>query len=353
MRKPTAVDLFAGAGGLSEGLRQAGYRVIGAVELDPHACANYCLNHPNTTLWERDVTRVSGGIIMKALNLTAGELDLLAACPPCQGFSTMRTGNGTRWNRDSRNDLIFEVLRLVRSMRPVSVMVENVPGLAANRRFGMFIKGLKALGYLVAWDVLNAADFGVPQNRRRLVLLASRLGRPAFASPRPRNRTVRQFIGKLNSPLRSRDPLHNYAPPLRSTRIEKLIRRVPRDGGSRKDLGKRSQLLCHRRFEGFNDVYGRMAWDQVAPTITGGCINPSKGRFLHPRANRAITLREAALLQTFPKTYQFDLGRGLYAVALLIGNAFPPEFIRRHAIALKTICAVDHRPQTASASRQR
>ena len=96
-----------------------------------------------------------------------------------------------------------------------------------------------------------------------------------------------------------------------------------------------AQLPCHQRLEGFWDVYGRMAWDKPAPTITGGCINPSKGRFLHPRAHRAITLREAALLQTFPKTYRFPLDQGRYSVALLIGNALPPEFIRRHAAAMK------------------
>jgi DNA (cytosine-5)-methyltransferase 1 len=261
----------------------------------------------------------------------------------------MRTGNGTRWNRDSRNELIFEVLRLVRSMKPISVMLENVPGLAANQRFGTFIKALDTLGYFVNWDILNAADFGVPQNRRRLILLASRRGKPAFASPAPRNGTVRHFIGKLRSPARSRDPLHNYVSASRSPRIKKLIQRIPHDGGSRRDLGKRSQLDCHQDFTGFNDVYGRMAWDQVAPTITGGCINPSKGRFLHPRANRAITLREAALLQTFPKSYRFDLGRGLHAVALLIGNAFPPEFIRRHALALKSVRRTARpRPHTLS-----
>lgn len=347
MRKPTAVDLFAGAGGLSEGLRQAGYRVVGAVELDSHACATYGMNHPRTKLWETDITGVSGAAIMKALNMKSGELDLLAACPPCQGFSTMRTGNGTRWNRDRRNDLIFEVVRLVRSMRPTSVMLENVPGLAANPRFGIFLKSLRSLGYFVTWDILNAADFGVPQSRRRLVLLASRRQQPEFARPAFRQLTVRQFIGRLNPPSRSRDPLHNYVRAPRSPRIQKLIKRIPRDGGSRRDLGKRSQLDCHQDFTGFNDVYGRMAWDDVAPTITGGCINPSKGRFLHPRANRAITLREAALLQTFPKSYQFDLARGLYAVALLIGNAFPPEFIRRHAVALKELqAAAERHPQT-------
>lgn len=333
-KKPSAVDLFCGAGGLSEGLRQAGYKVIGAVELDALACNTYRLNHKPVKLWEMDITRLSGAAIMKSLKLRPGDLDLLAACPPCQGFSSMRTKNGTRWNRDSRNELIFEVLRIIRSMKPMSVMLENVPGLVENNRFVAFRKGLETLGYRVKWDILNTVDFAVPQRRRRLVLLASRVGEPEFAPRAARNRTVRQFIENLTPPERSRDPLHNY-PTHRSKKVEDFIRRIPRNGGSRMALGLKDQLQCHRRLEGFWDVYGRMAWDKPAPTITGGCINPSKGRFLHPRANRAITLREAALLQTFPKTYCFPLDRGRYPVALLIGNALPPEFIKRHATALR------------------
>lgn len=272
--------------------------------------------------------------MMKALKLQPGDLDLLAACPPCQGFSAMRTKNGSRRNRDARNDLVFDVLRIVRSMKPKTVMLENVPGLARDRRHAAFRKGLESLGYRVTSDVLNTVDFGVPQRRRRLVLLASTATKPEFAPKARRRRTVRDLIEKLPPPERSGDPLHNYSI-MRSRRVRCLIRRIPRNGGSRRALGVGKQLPCHQRLRGFWDVYGRMAWDKPAPTITGGCINPSKGRFLHPRANRAITLREAALLQTFPKSYRFPLDRGRYPVALLIGNALPPEFIRRHASALK------------------
>lgn len=333
-KKPIAVDLFCGAGGLTEGLRQAGYNVIGAVELDALACSTYKLNHKRVRLWKMDIRSLSGTVMMKALNLRSGELDLLAACPPCQGFSAMRTMNGTRWNRDPRNELIFEVLRIIRSMMPKSVMLENVPGLAESKRYVVFRKGLESLGYCIKWDILNTADFAVPQRRRRLVLLASRLGEPEFAPKVVNYLTVRQFIEKLTPPERSRDPLHNYSI-RRSKKIEKIIRKIPRNGGSRKALGCKDQLPCHKRSNGFKDVYGRMAWDEPAPTITGGCINPSKGRFLHPFAHRAITLREAALLQTFPKAYRFPLDQGRYAVALMIGNALPPEFIRRIAVAMR------------------
>ena len=331
--KPSAIDLFCGAGGVSEGLRQAGFKVVGAVDFDATACSAYRLNHNRVRLWRKDITRLSGTYIMKALKLQPGQLNLLAACPPCQGFSTMRTKNGTRWNRDRRNDLIFEVLRIVRSMKPISVMVENVPGIAGDRRYRTFRNELESLGYRVKSGILNTVDFKVPQKRRRLVILASKLAEPKFAAKARSRPTVRRAIGKLTAPQRSRDPLHNYSTE-RSKRIENLIRKIPRNGGSRRALGSENQLPCHKRLAGFNDVYGRMAWDKPSPTITGGCINPSKGRFLHPQQNRAITLREAALLQTFPKTYRFPLERGRYSVAMLIGNALPPEFIRRHARAL-------------------
>jgi DNA (cytosine-5)-methyltransferase 1 len=334
MGKPTAVDLFCGAGGLTQGLRQAGYNVLGAVELDSLASRTFRLNHRRVHLWEMDIRQLTGTEMLRVLDLKRGEIDLLAACPPCQGFSAMRTKNGTRWNRDARNDLIFDVLRLIRSLRPVSVMLENVPRLAENRRFKTFQKKLKSLGYQIRWDILNTVNFGVPQRRRRLVLLASRQAVPDFAPNDSKQKTVREFIEMLSPPSRSRDGLHNYKV-ARSKKVQKIIKKIPQNGGSRKALGAKNQLKCHQGFDGFRDVYGRMSWDRPSPTITGGCINPSKGRFLHPKAHRAITLREAALLQTFPKSYRFPLQGNRYAVALLIGNALPPEFIRRHAVALR------------------
>jgi DNA (cytosine-5)-methyltransferase 1 len=333
-KKPKAIDLFCGAGGLTEGLRQAGYSVVGAVELEPLACEAYKLNHPRVKLWRSDIRMLAESTVYRALKIRKGELDLLAACPPCQGFSTMRTKNGKKGNRDVRNDLIFEVLRFVRALRPKTIMLENVPGLAESQRFAEFKKEIRALHYKIRHGILNTVDYGVPQRRRRLIMLASRFGRPEFPPAEKVRKTVRQSLGGLPSPTRSTDPLHNY-PVRRSRKIRELIRRIPKNGGSRLALGIRDQLPCHMKVDGFNDVYGRMAWDRPSPTITGGCINPSKGRFLHPESNRAITLREAALLQTFPLTYRFPLTRGRFPAALLIGNALPPEFIKRHAISLR------------------
>ena len=186
----TAIDLFCGAGGVTVGLKQAGYKVLAAVELDPTAAKAYRLNHPDVSLWEQDVCEVTGPALVNELELARGELDLLAACPPCQGFSRLRTKNGSRRNRDARNQLIFEVLRLARSLRPKAVMLENVPKVATSTHFKSFRYGMEALGYHIVWKVLDAAEYGVPQRRRRLVLLASRLSQPEFARPATKKKTV-------------------------------------------------------------------------------------------------------------------------------------------------------------------
>ena len=128
----------------------------------------------------------------------------------------------------------------------------------------------------------------------------------------------------------STDPLHNYSVN-RAPHVLELIKKIPLDGGSRTDLPTTKQLPCHQKCDGFKDVYGRMSWSKPAPTITGGCINPSKGRFLHPSEHRAITLREASLIQGFPPKYKFDMSKGKHPVAQLIGNAFPAKFAECHA----------------------
>jgi DNA (cytosine-5)-methyltransferase 1 len=144
---------------------------------------------------------------------------------------------------------------------------------------------------------------------------------------------VRQAIGALPPPGDSGDELHDL-PEKRSEKVAQIIRAIPTNGGSRSALGSQ-QLECHKRIDGFKDVYGRMRWDDVAPTITGGCVNPSKGRFLHPDQNRTITLREALLLQGFPADYQISLARGKFAAAELIGNAIPPPMVASYALSLR------------------
>jgi DNA (cytosine-5)-methyltransferase 1 len=330
MSKLVALDLFCGCGGLTLGLKRAGFKVVGAVDCDPLAIETYCKNHKEVMVWHRDIRSLTVTEVKKKLGLRKGELDLLAGCPPCQGFSSIRTLNGSRKIKDPRNDLLSEFLRFVRGLRPKAVMLENVPGLAADRRFSGFRAELEALDYHVDHRILDAADYGVPQRRRRLILLGGRVEPIDFAPPSQKHRTVFDAIGSLPRPELSKDPLHKVSEQ-RSHRIMNLIKLIPKDGGSRGDLSLRYQLPCHKRCDGFKDIYGRMAWYDVAPTITGGCLNPSKGRFLHPEQNRAITLREATLLQGFPRGYVLSLRRGRFAAAEMIGNALPPGFVKRHA----------------------
>ena len=308
---------------------------MGAIELDGLAATTYRMNHPHVRVWEQDIRTVSVAEVKQEIGLTKGTLDLLAGCPPCQGFSTIRTLNGNREIRDRRNGLTDQFLRFVRGLVPKAVMLENVPGLAHRRRFREFALELEKLGYHINWEVLDASCYGVPQRRRRLILLAARSGQIAFAPVDKSIRTVSDAIGMLPAPAHAADPLHREFAN-RTERIAELIKLIPKDGGSRTDLPRSKWLECHKKCNGFKDVYGRMRWDDVAPTITGGCLNPSKGRFLHPDQDRPITAREASLLQGFPRRYQFATDRGMYAIARMIGNALPPEFVRRHALQVKT-----------------
>lgn len=335
-RKLTAIDLFAGAGGLSTGLKLAGFRVLAAVELDQRAAETFRANHPRVHVEARDIRQVRGAALMRALGLRRGELDLLAGCPPCQGFSRLPTRNGATSESDERNDLVFEFLRFVRALRPKAVMFENVPGLMRDRRFEQVRAELAELGYGVEATVLDAHDFGVAQRRRRLILIGSRGARQVTPAPPAEKRLMVSDVLALLPKLAgaSGDPLHDW-PVQHSSRVRAMIHAIPANGGSRDDLPLPMRLACHAEVDGFHDVYGRMRWDAPAPTITSGCVNPSKGRFLHPTEDRAITLREASLLQGFPVDYVFFPRHGKEAIAAMIGNALPPPFIAAHAAAIR------------------
>lgn len=336
--KPLAIDLFSGAGGLSVGLKKAGFRVIAGIENNEAAAKTYKMNHRKHILYCDDIRIINPYDVMKDLKIESGELDLLAGCPPCQGFSTHRTRNKCTSVEDQRNDLVYEFYRFVRAMKPKTIMMENVPGLAKDSRIVSLQRKLEKLGYTFGENSITVKDvsnYGVPQRRRRMILLASRFGEITSPKECKIKQTVFDAIGSLDKPGKTGDYLHDH-PVSRSQHINSLISLIPKDGGSRSELPKEYWLPCHIRYpEGYKDVYGRMSWHKVSPTITGGCTNPSKGRFLHPSQNRAITMREAALLQSFPPNYKFSLEKGKEGVSLMIGNALPPEFIRRHAVCIK------------------
>lgn len=329
----TAIDLFSGCGGLTLGLKMSGCKVLSAIEFDEISISSYKKNHKDVELFEEDIRNINPNLMMENVGLGYGELDLLAGCPPCQSFSTLKTKNGLREYKDDQSDLVFNFVDFVKALLPKNIMLENVPALAKDARIQKVINQLNYLGYLTNLAVLNANDFGVPQRRKRMILLASRCKKPGFAIAHNKRSTVFDVIGKMATPSASKDPLHSYSVK-HSERVLEIIRSVPKNGGSRKDIPERLQLPCHKNTDGFKDVYGRMAWHTESPTITGGCINPSKGRFLHPDQDRAITLREASLLQGFPADYKFDLSKGRYAVAQMIGNSFPPLFAKSQASEL-------------------
>ncbi len=333
-RKPIAIDLFCGAGGLTRGLKDAGFKVLAGIEIDPTAARTFRANHPRVKLYENDISNIQGAQVLTDLNLKIGELDLLAGCPPCQGFSSHRTRNRPPSQNDKRNDLIFEFLRIAEQLLPKTIMLENVPALAKDWRVDILRNRLRELGYNIDKDfsqIKDAADYGVPQRRKRLIIKASRFGVISNPAELQRKSTVRTAFKSLQQYGLSGDPLHD-TPEVRSEKVRKIISCIPKNGGSRSDLPRHLWLNCHLKKENsYRDVYGRMSWDLIAPTITGGCHNPSKGRFLHPDEDRAISLREAALLQTFPKDYKFFIEDGKEAIALMIGNALPPKFIKAHA----------------------
>lgn len=330
----SAIDLFSGCGGLSLGLKEAGFTVAAAVEIDRKAQETYRLNHRDVRLYAEDIRKLDPVQILQEAGLKVGELDLLAGCPPCQGFSRLRTKNKVTSVGDDRNDLVEDFLRFIEIMQPKTVMLENVPALAKDPRFVGMQNQLHSLGYQTVVNVLDAADYAVPQRRKRLIMLASRVHSPIVADKARKRLTVRQALKGMAEPGQGKDKLHGLGEN-RSQKVRDLIALIPKDGGSRSDLPPKFQLDCHKRSDGFRDVYGRLAWDDVAPTITSGCHNPSKGRFLHPGQNRTISLREAAVLQGFPRSYKFDVTHGKESIALMIGNALPPPFITAHANALR------------------
>ena len=327
----TAIDLFSGCGGLSEGLRQAGFDVLACAEIRPEARSTYKENHPDPII-ENDIRLIDPSKLLIELGINKGALDLLAACPPCQGFSSMRTKNREVAD-DPRNDLIFEVERLVIGILPKCVLIENVPRLLKDRRLLEFKNALKAFGYQFSEGVLDAQNFGVAQRRKRMILIASRVGLISLPKPNGRKVIVKDVLNDLPSPEGDhRRPLHR----IRQKLSPLVLRRLSKIKKSRSDLPEELILECHKRYPGgFRDVYGRIDWEDVAPTITRSSHNPSKGRFVHPFEDRGLTIYESMLLQGFPRSYIFPPNLGIGKLSSMIGEALPPPLARAQAIHIR------------------
>ncbi len=322
------------------GLKRAGFSVTVAVEVEKNAASTYKTNHPEVHMYRQDIRQLRGADILR--HTPGGRVHLLTGCPPCQGFTSLTQKHKDR--EDDRNALVLEMGRLTRELLPDAVLMENVPGLARDRkgRFAAFIEVLEELGYLPKWDVLQVADFGVPQSRRRLVLTAGRgftipLPEPTHsktgAGGLPTWRTLHDAISEVGEPFSLSEARKKGGPAEVGWNIVRDMRPITlqrlaaiKAGDDRTALPDELRPACHRGVnKGFTNVYGRMSWDQTPVTITAGCLTASTGRFGHPDQDRTISLREAAAIQTFPPDYVIDADDVTSATAI-VGNALPCDF---------------------------
>lgn len=342
--KPVAIDLFAGAGGFSLAALEAGFSIALAIENDPHAVKTY---KSNILKYEaaRDAKLLAESILEYVPETvyyeTLGdvECDLLLGGPPCQGFSAHRILDAGV--NDPRNQLVLAYFRFVKAFQPRVFLMENVPGILWKRHKPYLEKfyeeGEKAGYHVFDPVVLDARDFGVPQRRKRVFILGVRdsENKQDFSWPPEATHGAPGKVGTgqkiwascadVFKPAKEGDEndIHmNHGPDLVDA-----FRNTPPNGGSRKDSGR--VLPCHEKHDGHNDVYGRINPATPAPTMTTACINPSKGRFVHPTEHHGITLRQAARIQTFPDSFTF-VG-GITAASRQIGNAVPVE-LGKHLI---------------------
>lgn len=347
MRKIVGVDLFCGAGGLTLGMRKAGVDVRLGVDNDPRFKKTYESNNPKSTFLLADINKLTGREISKIIDLKKDEEFILAACAPCQPFSTHNKKSVLRGYDDDRGNLLSEVSRIIEELKrkPDYIFVENVPGLGDKRYpvFDRFEDVLYRLQYTCISNTVDSARYGVPQHRKRFILIGKReithLSFPdmTHGPDKKEYKTVGDVLKGL-PPIKAggeSKTVSNH----RCRNLDKInikrIKAVPKDGGSRTSFNKELVLKCHKdESTGHKDVYGRMAWNKPAPTITTKCICLSNGRFGHPTQDRAISIREAARLQTFPDNYVF-YGTSLESQAAQIGNAVPvklAEVFIRHLI---------------------
>lgn len=325
-RKIYAVDLFCGAGGLTHGLSQAGIDVRLGVDIDPACEYPYSANNDAKFLL-KSVEELDADELRQ--HYRKNGIKLLAGCAPCQTFSTY---NQKATETDKRWWLLMQFLRLVEQLSPDLVTMENVPRLVEQNVFDQFVASLKANGYSVAYQIVNCANYGVPQQRNRLVLLASKLGPISLLTPEQfgkRLKTVQEAIGDL-PPLEAgtshpKDPLHQCSA---LSEINMCRIKVSKPGGTWRDWPKDLVADCHQKISGktYPSVYGRMVWDAPSPTITTQFYGFGNGRFGHPEQDRAISLREGAILQSFPKRYKFvRRNEPVFqkSIGRLIGNAVP------------------------------
>lgn len=338
MSEVSCLDLFCGAGGLSHGFMLERLPVVAGIDMDPACRFPYETNNKAKFI-EKDIKKVTH----EEINALFGDskLKILAGCAPCQPFSTYSHRYEVN-DKDGKWGLLYEFSRLARDTNPDIITMENVPSVAKHVVFHDFVDSLKRLGYKVWFDVVDSSNYGVPQTRKRMVLLASLHGEIKIINPTHKKpKTVREAIGSLR-PLNAgevspKDRLHVSAA-LSDKNLDRI--RVSKPGGTWRDWPEHLVANCHKTETGktYASVYGRMEWDKPAPTMTTQCYGFGNGRFGHPDQDRAITLREAAIIQSFPKNYAFipkDGEASFTVLGRLIGNAVPVNLSRAIARSIK------------------
>lgn len=344
--KIEAVDLFCGAGGLTAGMRQAGIKVKAGYDIDT-ACKHAFEWNNHAKFIAKDVAEVTTEEV--ASWYSKGSIRLLAGCAPCQPFSSYNQGKDT--TTDRKWPLLYQFSRLIDELQPEFVTMENVPDVTKHDVYSDFEAGLKRLGYYVWANTVACIEYGLPQRRKRHVLLASKLGPIKLMAPTHAGNpvTVANVISHLPRLQAGgsdhRDPLHKSQG---LTAINLMRIRQSKPGGTWRDWPEALRAACHNKPSGstYPSVYGRMSWTSPAPTMTTLCYGFGNGRFGHPDQDRAISLREAAILQSFPETYQFTPNGAkvsFSSVGRMIGNAVPVRLgeviglsLQQHLQALKT-----------------
>lgn len=322
------IDLFCGIGGLTHGLIDSGLSVMAGIDFDKSCKYAYEVNNDAKFIGE-DISKITGQVLNKLWDKS--KIKILVGCAPCQPFSTQTNKvknkeNGDKWF------LLNEYLRLVEETQPLILSMENVTNLANKDIFKNFVSKLDELGYNVNYQKVFCPNYGIPQKRRRLILLASKLGYISLIPPtnnKTNYLTVRDTIGNLpiieSGEHCQTDPLH-FTSKLSDINLKRIKSSVP--NGNWEDWSAELKLACHKKESGksYKSVYGRMSWDEPSPTITTQFYNYGTGRFGHPEQNRALTIREASLLQTFPRNYKFYKNEkeiNKTKLGIHIGNAVP------------------------------
>ena len=326
-----AVDFFCGAGGLTYGLRAAGVKVIAGIDNDSVCQVAFEKNNAGTLFLKRDVSKYPPPALTADLKIKKkDDYMVFAACAPCQFWTQINTN---KRKSEKTQNLILDFKKFVEYFKPGFVFMENVPGISSKKPIKIFIRALQNMKYHVSDKIVDMSLYGVPQKRKRFTLLASRISKISFPKPQKSQVAVKNVLGEQNGfpPIKAgtkdaTDFLHAAAR-LSAKNIQRL-KMTEKDGGDRRGwmTNKRLQLPCYiRKKNTFSDTYARMRWNQPAPTITTRFTSVSNGRFAHPDEHRGISLREGAVLQTFPKQYQF-IEANMAATAKMIGNAVPPRF---------------------------